>query len=313
MNDKTFLYKIAVAYYDDQLTQAEIAKKYGLSRIKVSRLLQRVRDLGIVEISIQLPDHGYADLEHRLALAFGLDEVILSNGETGNRDVLQSVGEAGADYFSRIIQGNEIIGLTWGTTLAALVDNLHPSQAKDIRIVQMLGGLGSPELQTHSTDLVRRTAAAFGASGRILSAPGIVSNGVVKKGLLADPYIRETLELAASADVAFVGIGIASKGSLLLREGTKISSTLVEKLKKQGAVGDISLCFFNDRGEIIGDIIEEGIIGVTPEDLRMIPRVVGVAAGREKYRAIKGALKTGILNVLITDLETGKKLLKDIE
>lgn len=310
MNDNTFLYKIAVAYYSDQLTQAEIAKKYGLSRIKVSRLLQRAREMGIVEISIQSPGHGYADLERHLANIFGLDEVILASGESGSRDVLQSVGEAGAEYFSRIIQGNEIIGLTWGTTLAALVDNLHPSGAKDIRIVQMLGGLGSPELQTHSTDLVRRTAAVLGASGRILSAPGIVSSRDVKEGLLADPYIRETLELAASADVAFVGIGIASKGSLLLREGTKISATLVEKLKKQGAVGDISLCFFNDRGDIISDIIEEGIIGVTPDDLRTIPRVVGVAAGREKYRAIKGALNTGFLNVLITDLETGMELAK---
>lgn len=51
--DNELLTEIAVAYYQDEITQEEIAKKFGISRIKVGRLLKRAKEEGIVEINVR--------------------------------------------------------------------------------------------------------------------------------------------------------------------------------------------------------------------------------------------------------------------
>ena len=47
------LSRIAWMYYNDEMTQKEIADRLGLSRIKVLRLLKQAREEGIVEIKIK--------------------------------------------------------------------------------------------------------------------------------------------------------------------------------------------------------------------------------------------------------------------
>ncbi|MCL4304193.1 MAG: sugar-binding transcriptional regulator, partial [Anaerolineae bacterium] len=59
---KKLLYKIAKAYYEDNLTQEEIGKLFGISRIKVSRLLQQARDERIVQVTIIPPFESNVEL-----------------------------------------------------------------------------------------------------------------------------------------------------------------------------------------------------------------------------------------------------------
>ena len=77
MTDNTLLYKIAKAYYEDALTQDQIGKRFGLSRIKVSRLLQQARQSRVVQITITPPADSFGDLERDLERAYGLDEVVV--------------------------------------------------------------------------------------------------------------------------------------------------------------------------------------------------------------------------------------------
>jgi DNA-binding transcriptional regulator LsrR (DeoR family) len=66
------LYRIARAYYENDLTQEQIGKRFGLSRIKVSRLLRRAREEGIVQITVVSPLASHADLEGQLEARYGL-------------------------------------------------------------------------------------------------------------------------------------------------------------------------------------------------------------------------------------------------
>ena len=77
MTDSTLLYKIAKAYYEDGLTQDQIGRRFGLSRIKVSRLLQQARQSRVVQITITPPPDSFGDLERDLETAYGLDEVVV--------------------------------------------------------------------------------------------------------------------------------------------------------------------------------------------------------------------------------------------
>ena len=310
---KKLLYKIAKAYYDDNLTQSQIGDSFGLSRIKVSRLLQQAREERIVQIAVVSPEQSTGDLERRLEAKYGLKEaVVIVPDDYDGAAVVRELGEAAAACLVRCLNGDEVVGVTWGSTLLAVVDAL-PNVAKwsQMRVVQMLGGLGRPETEVHATDLTRRLAQAFGAHPWSLPAPGIVSSKQVRDALLEDMQISETLALAARADVALVGIGRPTPDSVLIRTGTILTMAQVDEFKARGAVGDIALRFFDEKGQAADVEINDRLIGVTLDQIKKIPRVIGVAGTEYKYPAILAALHGKLINVLVTDERIATRLLDE--
>ncbi|MCB0136588.1 MAG: hypothetical protein KDD75_15900, partial [Caldilineaceae bacterium] len=143
MTDNTLLYKIAKAYYEDGLTQDQIGKRFGLSRIKVSRLLQQARQSRVVQITITPPTDSFGDIERDLEMAYGLDEVIVvSTFSSEQADVVPRLGAAAAGYLARCLGDQQLLDLSWGSTLLAVIEALAPQNLPDLRVVQMLGGLG---------------------------------------------------------------------------------------------------------------------------------------------------------------------------
>ena len=309
-NTQKLMYKIACAYYQDGCTQRDIGARFGLSRVKVSRLLDRARREKIVQISIVEPkDDTFYRLENQIEKKFNIDEVILVPTRDDYSLALRGVGQAAAAFLDRVISGNEVIGLTWGGTLLAVVGALHNNNWPGVRVVQLLGGLGSSEADMYGADLTIRTAQAFGAKARLLSAPGIVSSKEICDALQQDQQIQETLDLGRNADIALVGLGRPSPSSPVIQSGILTSDELVE-LEAQGAVGDIGLHFIDGEGRAIENEINDRIIGLDIEEYRSIKKFVGVAAGPEKYEVIKAALIGNFIDVLITDAKIGRKLLE---
>ncbi len=304
------LFKIARSYYEDDLTQEQIGKRLGLSRIKVSRLLQRAREEGIVQISVISPGASNADLERRLEADYGLDEAIVVSPSSLDRpSILQELGSAAAECLVRSLQGDEVVGLTWGTTLLAVVDALSVHRWPQVRVVQMLGGLGRPEADVYGADLARRTAEALGAKLRLIPAPGIVASKMVRDALLADPQISDTLALGAHADVALVGIGRPTPGSVVMQSGILTAEEL-DALEARGAVGDIALRFFDREGRPVVHEINDRIIGPTLGQIREIQRTIGVAGGPDKLDVIRAALLGKLVDVLVTDQANAERLIE---
>ena len=311
MTDSSLLYKIARAYYEDALTQDQIGKRFGLSRIKVSRLLQQARQSRVVQITITPPADSFGDLERDLENVYGLDEVIVVSTENDDqREVVPRLGLAGATYLARCLGDQQVLDLSWGTTLLAVIEALAPQNLPDLRVVQMLGGLGRLESETYGADLTMRMAQTLGARMRLLPSPGIVSSKLVRDALLQDVNIAETLALAARADLALVGIGSPMLGSVVLETGILNEDDLVG-LQALGAVGDIALRFFDEAGRAIDHPINDRIIGLDLGQIAQIPRVIGVAGGAGKYEVIRGAVRGRLVDVLITDEITATRLLQE--
>jgi len=223
------------------------------------------------------------------------------------------LGPAGAECFVRSISGRQTVGLTWGTSLLAVVDSLPARFWPDVTIVQMLGGIGALDAQEHATELTRRAAQRLSAKLRLLPAPGIVSTHEAAQVLRSDSQIAETLALAARADVALVGVGALSPGSVVMRSGTILSALDLKLLEEEGAVGDIGLRYMDAGGSPVDLEISERMIGVTLEQFKNIPRVIGVAGGTAKRRVIRAALRGEILDVLVTDHATAQWLLAEAD
>jgi len=309
------MYRIAQAYYFDGLTQASIARRFGLSRPKVSRMLHRARAEEIVSITLIPPASGLSDVERDLEKRYGLQEAVIvpiSDPDDPGL-VARELGPAGAECLVRSISGRQTVGLTWGTSLLAVVDSLPARFWPDVTIVQMLGGIGALDAQEHATELTRRAAQRLGTKLRLLPAPGIVSTHEAAQALQSDSQIAETLALAARADIALVGVGALSPGSVVMRSGTILSVLDLKLLEEEGAVGDIGLRYMDVGGSPVDLEISERMIGVTLEQFKNIPRVIGVAGGTAKRRVIRATLRGEILDVLVTDHATAQWLLAEAD
>lgn len=305
------LYKIAQSYYLDGLTQQQIAKRFGLSRPKVSRLLHKGRDEGVININLVPPPNGMAELEHELERRYGLEEaVVVPVSDSKNLSaVARELGPPTAECLARSIRGDEIVAITWGTTMLAVVDALPFKFWPSVTIVQVMGGLGPVGEMEHSTELAQRAAQRLNARLRLLPAPGIVSSRETALTLKSDKQIAETLALASRADIIFVGLGVPSPNSILLRDGNIITRKDLELVQEARGVGDIALRFIDANGKPLNLELNERIIGLTLEQIKAIPRVIGTAGGEAKYELIHAALRGRLLNVLVTDHATAKALI----
>ena len=312
MTDATLLYKIATAYYEDGLTQDQIGKRFGLSRIKVSRLLQQARQSRVVQITIVAPPGSYGDRERELEQAYGLDEVVICSVGSSPAGTAAELGMAGANYLARCLNEQRVITISWGTTMLALIEALAPHNLPDLRVVQMLGGLGRVESETYGADLTLRMAQMLGAKARLMPSPGIVGSQMVRDALLQDANIAETLALAERADLAIVGIGVPDRDTVLYQSQI-LTDQEIEELRALGAVGDIALRFFDRDGKPIDHPINDRIIGLDLAQMKRIPRVIGISGGAGKFEVIRGALRGHLIDVLITDDATAEQLLQDVK
>lgn len=310
------LYRVARAYYVDGHTQLEIAKRFGLSRPKVSRLLQKARDVHVVNISLVPPQGGAADLEHDLEAAYGLEEVVLVDVDRPEdvELVARDLGPAAAECLLRSITRSSVIAMAWGRTLWATVEALPGRTMPDITLVQLTGGLGPVDALDHSTELMRRAAQKLNAKLRLLPAPGIVGTREAAHALRQDHQVSEVLKLATHADVAVVGLGVPTPDSVLLKDGTILTPGDLRQLEANGAIGDIALRYVDARGDAV-DLasLNRRIIGLTLDQLRQIPRVIGIGGGTIKHTVVGAALRGGLLDVLVTDRGTAEAVLSDCQ
>lgn len=311
--DLRLMSKVSKLYYHRELTQQDISEKLHISRPKVSRLLQQARDEGIVQFIVHTPLGMYTDLEEQLEVKYGLKEAIVVEViDPHSQDaVSREVGSAAASYFHRTLSDGDVIGISWGSTLNAMVNALQPQDSTGVQVVQMIGGVDLPEVEVHATSLCRRVSQFINSRLALLHAPGIVDNQEVKRALLSDSHMQHVFDLFNQINVAYVGIGAPIEDALLMRHGTIMNQEDLKYLLSLGAVGDIALRFFDQDGLPLQSELDDRVIGITLEQLKRINHVVGVAGGEQKRAAIHGALLGGLVHVLITDQLTALSLLNE--
>jgi DNA-binding transcriptional regulator LsrR (DeoR family) len=304
--------RAARMYFLDDMKQSEIAARLRVSQASISRLLQRARDERIVRITVESPRGTYPELEEQLCSAFGLREAIVADcSENREEQVLARIGEAAAYYLETTLQKNDVIGISsWSESLLRTVDSLHPFTRTSAEcVVQILGGMGNPAVQAHATNLTTRMAQLTNAKPMLLPTQGVTGSAEAKLALVSDSFVQQTLAYFPRLTVALVGVGSVEPSKLLADSGNVFTKDELSELARLGAVGDICVHFFDIDGRPVQSSFDERVIGVTLEELRRVPRVVAVAGGQRKTRALLGAMRGGYIDVLVTDCFTATRLL----
>ena len=304
------LAEVATLYWIDKLNQEQIARQIGRSVPTVSRLLAEAEALGIVEVRIRYPTAVAPDLQAELTSRFGLRVARVLAASSDPTRLLSQLGELAARYLTTILTDNMTISVGWGTTLYEVVHALRPGHYRDLRVAQALGSLGSklPAIDNHL--IVRLLADRVGGTAHFLPAPMIVESELVRESLLQDPQVRETLEIGRRSDISLTGLGVADPDLAGMYRAGYIDDATLDGIRAAGAVGDILVEFFDQRGRRLNLPVSRRVIGLSLDDLAAIPMTIAVAGGTRKAAAILGALRAGLMHVLVTDEATAREVLR---
>lgn len=306
--------RVARMYHEWGMKQSAIADQLGISQSTVSRLLQEAKRERIIRTSVNVPPGICTEIEEELVKRYHLRDAVVvdCSGESNERLIQREIGAAAAYYLELVLRPNEVIGISsWSATLLALVDALHPIPRRgNVRIIQILGGVGSPSAEIHAHRLTTRLADLLGGTAVFLPAPGIVGSLATLEAIMADPYVRLVIEQFEQVTTALVGIGALEPSRLLADSGNCFSMEELEELRARGAVGDVLLRFFDANGAAINGPFNQRVISMQLDQLRRVDRSIGVAGGERKFQAILGALRGRWVNVLVTDLLTARRLIE---
>jgi deoxyribonucleoside regulator len=305
--DEEMILRIARMRYDQRLPQNEIARTLGLSESTVSRFLKAAMDLGFVEI--QITPFGLRDfeLERRLTQMFGLDLAIVVQPRASSVSTYEVLGRAVASVIEERVTPGAVIGISDGDTVAAVAAGVRRAKTIDVDIVSLIGGVGAPQVPTHSSEVCRVLASGLGGRAWQLPVPAVVDDKLAAKVLTETATVRGIFELIRNMTIAIVGIGSISPRATVFRHGV-IDVSYIETVRTMGAVGTICGRFFDAEGNAIMTEFDERTLSVTLDDLKRAKLRIGAAIGINKVPAIRAALKGGLLNAIALDAETAREL-----
>ena len=312
------LAEVARLYYLKNLTQEHVADRMGISRSKVSRMLKEARDRGLVEIKIHAPLTAATELQGELGERLGLRECLVLADPRAEAEALTPADRVGrlaalgARYLQENVADGGVVGVSWSSTVHHLVSSGYLQEKPDTTAVQLMGSIGGSIAELDGVSITSRLADALGGRAHYLHAPMLVADAVVRDGLLRDPHISKTLEVARGADTMVVSVGTIDRRSGQYRTGYLDDGDL-GRIRDAGAVGDICGSYFSREGEPVELEMNRRTIAIGFEEMRAIPNKVGVSGGPSKAVPNIGAVRAGLLNVLITDEPTARKMLDALD
>src|SRR3954449_11594648 len=249
--DRVALIKAARMYFLDGRSQDDVARVLGTSRSNVSRMLAAARAQGIVEIRVHDQTVRATELEQALKERFGLAQVRVAAFRPG-ADMRAAAGDLAAHWLDEFLRDGQILGLSWGTSLQAMVAAMAVDQPRSVEVVPLVGGLSTADSLVAGQELVRELAGRLGATYRYLHAPALLRSEIARDALLAEPAVADALHRAPTAVIAMVGIGAVGTGSSSeMLDGLGLSASERKAFLATKPVGDTCCRFFDADGQAI--------------------------------------------------------------
>ncbi|HEY5466508.1 MAG TPA: sugar-binding transcriptional regulator [Clostridia bacterium] len=307
------LVEIARMYYENNMNQKEIADRFNISRTYVSKLLEKAKSRGIVQITIRDPEGAEGPLEKRLRKEFGLAavHVVSATGDSPEAD-MYSVARAAARYIDGIVRNDTVIAYSWGHTIYACSREMtRRGDIHGITAVQMCGGVSNLDRKIYASEIATNIAEAYNGTPYILPLPAVLQSASTKKAVLKDASMTRIMDMAKRAEIALFTVGTFGMDSAIYRAGY-LTDEEIEGLTRKGAVGDVCAHFIDSAGEVCDPLIDSRTISIGLEDMLACPHRICAVLGRNKLLALLGALRKRYINVLVTDDVMARNLLNYI-
>jgi DNA-binding transcriptional regulator LsrR (DeoR family) len=296
--------QIATLYYLQNISQKEISEKFNLSKMTVSRIIDKAKKLNIAHVDVMLPFRLNKVFGDKLRKKYDLKKVIIIETDNNQKEIAELIGRVWAFYMGISILDNQNIGIGYGKTISFVVNYLTPMETDNTHIIQLMGGPTIVSKDNPFT-IVQETCRKLHAKGTYITSLALVENKKMRDLIINSNSINKNLW--EKCDQAIFGIGIFKKDSILSPE--LISNQEFAELKKLEVVGNILGHCLNKKGVFLNTALEDRLVSIPVEILKKIKDRILIAGGEQKFQSIASALLSGIVTTLVTDVKIAKKLL----
>ena len=317
VDDWRLIYKVCSLYYEDDMRQQEVSDYLGISRATVSRMLQKGKESGIVRVEVINPvQFSYNKLEKALERKYGLKEVIVveSSALDTKTESVSCMYERAALYLSQFFKDGDWIGVTMGHTLHNIVKtNRTFEKDKKLMFVPIVGGIGQStidKVDVQSNRIAQEFSRKFGGTYTQFLSPAVFSEQKAMEYFLKEKSISYIFDDFQKLDTLIMGIGIPQRVESTLVRAGYITGENLEKFARDGMAGDIAVHFFDEDGATEKfRAFNDRVAGMPLEMMKKVRNRIGIAGGENRAEAIRGAIKGGFINMLITNIDAAEKLL----
>ncbi len=299
---------VARRYYLDRRSKVEIAAELGLSRFKVARLLEDAHAAGLVRIEIGHPGAVDVELSGRLQESLGLiHALVLDTADEDDALLRTQLGAAAADLLGEIVTCDDVLGLAWARSVSAMATALH--SLAPVPVVQLTGALTRSDIDDSSIELVREVARVAGGPAYFYYAPMVVGDAATGAALRRQPEVARAFGRIASVTVAVAGVGAWDAGSSTLFDA--LTPAERAELRRLGVCADVSGALLDSAGATVASALSARVVGVSAEQLRAVPEVIGICYGVSKRQAVLAAVRGGLVDSIVTHATLAHALIAD--
>ncbi len=302
------LVEICRLYYEAELTQAQIAETFDISRPAVSKLLSEARHRGIVKIEIVSPLDSDNDLLNQLICLFNLKGGLIIPSATKDEGLLRRlIVSQAATYLEKTLPDINRMGIGWGKTMGDLIDEFQSTAFDDSdkkMVCPVIGSAPNAIQWLQTNELTRIFAGKINFSPYYLHAPAFPFSENDKNLFMDTIEYKKISELWAQLDTILLGVGTyptVPDQATAVRFGNK--------LKEKKAVGVLATYYYDIDGNMI-ESPDDIVVRIPLNYIKKSKRVMVISGSPKKTRALRGALMTGLISHLITDESTARELIK---
>lgn len=246
---------------------------------------------------------GRADLAGWLGQMLNIPDVTVVEGNSDAEPwVKDQLGLQAGQRLQSVLQNDDVIAVTGGTTVAAIARNL--SERHDftgIRVVPARGGVGETVAYQANT-IAAALADKFGGKSLMLHVPDRLSPGAFEQ-MLSDPYVAQRLPMIRASSVVVHGIGDA----FAMARRRQATEEELNQIKAGNAKAEAFGYYFDGQGKVAYSM---KTIGLRLQDMDHVRVVMAIAGGADKAEAIAAAAKAYRIDILVTDEGAARHLIQ---
>lgn len=307
LDNTKYIFRVCELYYRDGLSQKEISAKLGISRPQISRIIAIANERNLVTVRFNYPNSFEAHYQDLIREEYGLEAVVFDLGNSFGETEMRLLAGKAADYLAIEIKDGYRVGLMSSRTVKFIADSIPVTKKHGFEYVPLCGGFSSNGTDWYANVIAQEMAAKSNGRYYVFTAPNFANSVEAKNAFVAEPSVRKVLDLIPTCDVSLVGIGNVDASSTGALAGGLTDEDL-NSLRALHAVSSICSSYLDADGNVLRTSLSDRMIGASINDIQG-SKVIAIASGRDKAEAIKAVLKAGVIDVLITSLETARNII----
>lgn len=298
LQHQQLLGSLAQDYYLSKMPISELSKKYNLSRYLIVKYLDEALACGIVDINIHTDYNRNVKLERELTNHFKLNHLYVIKDPSNPLDRDKAIATFAAQQIQLLIKKSQVIGLSWGETIYAILDHFNKQHADNLVFTQFMGENMKYRSSAASMRMVQKAATKYDSSYYTIPGPLYILNDAAREDLYAEPAFTEAFHFANQIDLLVCGLG-----TLQSIDSIPAWNSCKDKLFTGIDLHRVAGMAYGRPYDINGNFLihprHDKTLSIPLNKILAVPQRVAVVQRKAKYQAALGALRGRLFTDMI--------------